>query len=310
MFNLDFVAKILITGGTGSIGKHLTSRLTMQGHNVVILSRNVFKQSTVEVYQWDPDKGYADEKAFEGIDHIVNLAGAGIGEKRWTKKRKVELLNSRTNAAKVLFYYINSLKLKPVSFIGASAIGYYGAQTSQKIFVESDEPAKDFLGTVCALWENSYEPIKAAAVSTSILRISPVLAKNSGVYKALAPPTAYGLGTIVGSGKQYMPWIHIDDMVSIIVELIDGTIPHGVYNAVAPEHVNGTQFMNALAASLGRKIILPRVPAIVLKLGLGEMSSMIVEGSRISAQKLLQNSFKFKHETIESALSNLAKSNK
>lgn len=301
------MAKILITGGTGSIGKHLIEHLLSEGHQIIVLSRHVFNHPKVNVFKWEPNSGFIDERAFDGVEHIVNLAGAGIGERRWTEKRKAELLSSRVDSVKVLWSYLNKLKLRPASFIGASAVGYYGAQTTEKIFLESDPPAKDFLGSVCHEWEESYKPISAIGVPISVLRIAPVLAKDGGVYKALVKPTKLNLGAVFGSGKQYMPWIHVEDLVKIISELISGNIPNGTYNAVAPQQVNSSYFMKALADSLNKKMILPRIPSVVLKMALGEMSSMILEGSRISDQKLIEANFNFKYKTIEAALAQLAK---
>jgi uncharacterized protein (TIGR01777 family) len=300
------MAKILIAGGTGSIGTHLIDELISSGHEPVVLSRTVFENSKFKTFRWDPDKGYIDEKAFEGIDHIINLAGNGITDKRWTARRKAEIINSRLNSTKVLFTCLKKLNLRPLSFIGASAVGYYGTKNSEKIFTESDPPATDFLGDVCTRWEKSYEPIDALGIPISIVRIGIVFARSSGVYAKLVNPARFGFGTIFGSGKQYMPWIHIDDLVKIFSQLINGDIPKGIYNAVAPQHINNARFTHALASSVNRTIVLPKVPAFALKLALGEMSSMLLEGSRISDQKLIHAKFKFRHEIIESALSDLA----
>lgn len=304
------MAKILITGGTGSIGKHLIECLIGAGHQPVVLSRSVGKNSGYETFKWDPAKGYIDEKAFEGIEHIINLAGNGIAEKRWTKSRKAEIIESRIAGTKVLYTYLQKLSIRPVSFIGASAIGYYGMQTSEKIFSETDAPSHDFLGKVCKLWEESYDPFKKLGINTSIIRIGVVLARTGGIYSKLLGPIKRNLGVILGSGKQYMPWIHVDDLVKIILELISSKIPAGIYNAVASQHINNAFFTKTFAATLNKTIFLPKAPAFVLKVALGEMSSMLLGGSRASNQKLIQVGFKFKYEDLEKALSDLGDNQK
>lgn len=301
------MAKILITGGTGSIGKYLIKNLIAAGYEPIVLTRGSLDQKLpYKTFKWDPDKEYIDENAFEGIEHIINLAGAGIADKRWTQKRKEEIVNSRVNSSKLLLTYLNRLNVKPLSFVGASAIGIYGAKTSEQIFNENDVPASDFLGTTCKIWEESYDPFVKLGIKTSVVRIGVVLAKNAGAYSKISAPVKYGFGTVLGNGKQYMPWIHVNDLVNIFTALISSKLPTGVYNAVASEHVTNKVFTNALASSLHRKIILPNTPAFILKLVMGEMSAIILEGSRVSNQKLLENNFKFQFNDLKSAFLDLA----
>lgn len=305
------MAKILITGGTGSIGKYLIKILMETGHEPVVLTRGSIDQKLpYKTFKWDQEKEYIDEKAFEGIEHIINLAGAGIADKRWTQKRKEEIVNSRINSSKLLYAYLIKLNVKPLSFIGASAIGIYGAKTSEQIFTENDLPASDFLGTTCKLWEESYEPFVKMGINTSIVRIGVVLAKNVGAYSKISAPIKYGFGTVLGNGKQYMPWIHVSDLVNIFTALITSKIPFGIYNAVASEHVTNKVFTIALANSLHRKILLPNTPAFILKLAMGEMSAIILEGSRVSNQKILENGFKFQFNDLKAAFSDLASHSK
>ena len=302
------MAKILITGGTGSIGKYLIRNLIDLGHEPIVLTRRSLEQKLrYKTFKWDPENEYIDEKAFEGIEHIINLTGAGIADKRWTQKRKSQIVNSRVNSNKLLCAYLSKLNVKLQSFIGASAIGVYGAITSQQIFTESDQPGTDFLGTTCKLWEESYEPFLKMGIRTSIVRIGVVLAKNAGAYSKISAPIKYGFGTVLGNGKQYMPWIHVHDLVNVFSELIFSKLANGIYNAVASEHVTNEVFTKTLANSLHRKIILPKTPAFVLKLALGEMSAIVLTGSRVSNQKLIENNFKFKYNELKAAFLDLAR---
>ncbi|MBK7311635.1 MAG: TIGR01777 family protein [Sphingobacteriaceae bacterium] len=301
------MAKILITGGTGSIGKYLIKNLLDYGHEPMVLTRgSLDKKLPYKTFKWNLENEFIDEKAFEGIEHIINLTGAGIADKRWTQKRKSEIINSRVNSSKLLYAYLIKLNIKPLSFIGASAIGIYGGITSEQIFTESDQAGTDFLGTTCKLWEESYEPFKKMGIKTSVVRIGVVLEKNSGAYSKISAPIKYGFGTVLGNGKQYMPWIHVHDLLAIFSELISSKLTSGIYNAVASEHVTNEKFTKSLANSLHRKIILPKTPAFLLKMVLGEMSAIILMGSRVSNQKLLDNNFKFKFNDLETAFLDMA----
>lgn len=296
------MAKILITGGTGLVGKHLTQSLLQQGHEVVWLSRDPKTDLLVKVYKWQPDKGYIDEKAFDGIEHIVHLAGEGIADKRWSSKRIEELKESRIKTAELLISFITKLKLPLRSFVGASAIGYYGAVTTDTIFSEQDKAANDTLGAICKEWELSYEPIKKTGVPLSIIRIGLVLAKDGGMYKKLHPLFNSGLGSAIGTGKHYMPWIHIDDLVKIFCEAIFNKIPVGTYNAVSSEHINNYEFSKAFAKSLHKPFFMPNVPAFVLRMMFGEMADILLEGSRVSNKKLIDTGFEFKFKDLGDAL--------
>jgi uncharacterized protein (TIGR01777 family) len=296
------MAKILITGGTGLIGKHLTQCLLQNGHEVVLLSRDPQKSSSVQVFEWQPQNGYISEKAFEGVEHIVHLAGEGIADKRWSSKRINELKASRINTTNLLASYISKLKVPVKTFVGASAIGYYGAVTSDKIFTEQDPPSSDILGSICVDWEKSYEPIQKIGIPVSIIRIGLVLAKDGGMYKKLRPIFNSGLGSALGSGKHYMPWIHIDDLVQILYTALFNKIPSDTYNAVSSEHISNYEFSKVFAHSLNKPFFMPNVPAFVLRLLFGKMSDILLEGSRVSNQKLLDAGFKFKFQKLSEAL--------
>ncbi len=299
------MAIILITGGTGLVGKALSKRLLAQGHEVRILTRTPRAGSAVSQFYWNVEKQEIDEAAFEGVEHIVHLAGTGVADTRWTDERKKEIIASRVDSMKLITRVIKKKNSALKSFVGASAIGIYGMTTSEKIYTENDPAGQDFLSEVCVLWENSYTEIASLAQKTCILRIGVVLSEQGGALKRLLPLFKFGLGSAVGSGKQYMPWIHLDDMVAIIDESLFNKDYNGVYNAAAPEPITSKQFSAQLAKSLGKPFFMPNVPAFLLKLLFGKMANVLLEGSRVSSQKLINEGFYFKYPTLRNALSQI-----
>jgi len=300
------MAFILISGGTGLVGKALTKRLIIEGHDIRILSRNPQSSSQLKSFYWNVEKNEIDEKAFEGVEHIVHLAGSGIADKRWTNARKQDIIDSRVNSMKLITDIVKKKNIKLKSFVGASAIGIYGMTTSEKIFSEIDNGTDDFLTQSCTQWENSYQQIQTLSSKNCIIRIGVVLSKDGGALKKLLPLFQLGLGSAVGSGKQYTPWIHIEDLVSVFHEALFNSNYNGIYNAVSSEKTTSDSFSKQLAKSLSKPFFLPRVPAFVLKLLFGEMANVLLEGSRVSNQKLINEGFEFKHSTLSDALKKIA----
>jgi len=300
------MAIILITGGSGLVGNALTKRLILEGHEVRILARHPKSTDKIKSFFWNVEKQEIDEKAFENVEHIVHLAGSGIADKRWTITRKKDIIDSRVNSMKLITDTVKRKKIQLKSFVGASAIGIYGMTTSEKIFSETDSGKDDFLSFSCTQWENSYEEIQNFSERTSILRIGVVLSKDGGALKRLLPLFQLGLGSAVGSGKQYMPWIFIDDLVSIFHEALFDTNYAGIYNAVSTEETTNYSFSKNLAKSLSKPFFFPNVPAFLLKLLFGEMANVLLEGSRVSNQKLINEGFEFKHSTLSDALKKIA----
>ncbi|MES2132397.1 MAG: TIGR01777 family oxidoreductase [Bacteroidota bacterium] len=296
------MATLLITGGTGLIGKALTKKLLKQGHNVRILSRTPSPNSKIPSFFWNVESQEMDDKAFDGIDHLVHLAGIGVADKRWTDKRKQEIIDSRVNSMKLISDTVKQKGIQLKSFVGASAIGIYGMETSDTVFSEEDKGSKDFLSETCELWEKSYTDISILANKTAILRIGVVLSKQGGALERLIPLFKKGLGSAIGNGKQYMPWIHIDDMVSVIMEGLFNEQFKGIYNAVAPEHITNATFSKQLAQVLSKPFFMPNVPAFAMKLVFGEMANVLLSGSRASNKKLLESGFEFKYPTLNEAL--------
>jgi uncharacterized protein (TIGR01777 family) len=282
-------------------------KLIELGYNVSVLSRNSNPKSVIPTYFWNPHKQIIDREAILNADSIIHLAGVNIGSKRWTEKQKKKIFESRIDSADFLFNKVRESGKKIESFISASAIGYYGIKTSDHIFTENDLPGGDFLAETCRQWEESVNRFNTMDTRTVIIRSGVVLSDEGGVLQKTFVPFKMGLGTIIGSGNQYIPWIHIDDLIGIYIKAISDKHMAGVYNGVAPEFTTQRQFVDALARSVGRKIWLPSIPEFIIKMALGEMSGMITKGSRVSPDKVLGHGYTFIHPTLEKALKSLIK---
>jgi uncharacterized protein (TIGR01777 family) len=291
------MAKILITGGTGLVGKRLSQMLIDQNHDVLILSRNPKNKNE---YKWDVANNYIDENALLETDYIIHLAGAGIADKRWSVKRKQVIIDSRVKTANLLFKKIKEYKINLKGFISASGIGYYGAITSKTIFKETATAGSDFLGEVCQKWENAAHQFANLNIPVTILRTGIVLAKEGGALDKMKTPIISPLGT----GIQYLAWIHIDDLCEMFITSIDANLT-GVFNAVAPESHTSITFSKALAKSIKRPYLGIGIPSFMLRLLFGELSVILLEGSRISAKKIEKNGFSFRFKTLKKALNNL-----
>jgi uncharacterized protein (TIGR01777 family) len=291
------MAKIVITGGTGLVGKRLTELLIERKHEVRILSRNPKDKNE---FKWDVSKGFVDEKAIENIDYIIHLAGAGIADKRWTKERKEVIVNSRVATANLLFNKIKEQKIALKGFISASGSNYYGAQTTEKIYKESAPVGTDFLGEVCRKWEAAAHQFKELDIPVTILRTGVVLSKIGGALEKMRTPIVSPLG----SGNQYMAWIHIDDLCEIYIKAVEGVLT-GVYNTVSPESHTSKTFSKTLARAIKRPYLPIAVPGFLLKLVFGELAFILLEGSRLSSYKLEKKGFVFKYKELESALESL-----
>mgnify|MGYP000415707964 CR=1 FL=1 len=289
---------ILISGGTGLVGKYLQKKLEEKNYRVKILSRSPKNENE---FKWNINDGYIDESAFENVSHIIHLAGAGIADKRWTNERKKELINSRVKSANLLFDKIKELETPLKGFISASGIGYYGAVTSDKIFTEDDNVANDFLGEVCKKWEDAAHQFKINNIPVTILRTGIVLSKKEGALEKMRTPIV----TPLGSGKQFIPWVHIEDLCQMYINAIELDLT-GTYNAVAPEHHTSKSFSKTLAKSLKRPFLPIGVPSFILKLFFGEMAIILLEGSKISSKKIEKNKdYSFRFSKLQKALSNL-----
>lgn len=295
--------KILITGATGLIGKSLVKRLEKEGHIVNILTRK--KTDKPNEFQWDYEKNFIEDEAFSGIESIIHLAGATIA-KKWTNAYKKELISSRIDTAKLLKTYCEKHNIHLKSFISSSGINYYGTFTSNEIFTE-DMPIRklDFLAQLSKDWEEEAYKFSGIADRVVCLRTSMVLAKEGGSFPALKKVANFNLASPVVSGDQWMNWIHIDDLVKMYVAAVENSNFNGSYNAVADELVSNKDFMKRLAKKCKRLFFPIAVPEFVMKLVFGEMSSIILEGSRASNQKIKSEGFVFHYGMLDKAFESL-----
>jgi hypothetical protein len=295
---------IIITGGSGLVGMHLSEKLRKKGYNVSIFSSSK-KNVSVSTSYWDYKNNIIDKDILQKTNYIVHLAGANISSKRWTTHRKKEIVESRVKSAEFLLNSINQANNSLDSFISASAVGYYGAVTSNNIFTEKDKPASDFLGVTCKEWEQTADKFKVLGIRTVKLRTGIVLAKEGGALPKMIPPIKLGIGSAIGSGKQYMPWIHIDDLCDIYIKAIEDENMQGAYNAIAPEYVNNFEFTRSLAKVLKKPFWFPQLPSVLMKLLFGEMANILLKGSRVSSEKILKLGFQFKYRNLKDALQSL-----
>lgn len=296
---------VLITGGTGLIGRKLVQKLRERNHNVRVLTRK--KTNKPDEFYWNTDEKIIDPEAFENLDSIIHLAGANISQK-WTAEYKKELFSSRIDTANLLKDYCLRQNVRLKSFISASGINYYGTFTSEEILKESDGILKqDFLAKLCDEWENAAENFSDISNRTVCLRTAMVLAKNGGAFPMLKKTVDFNIGSAVGSGNQWMNWIHEDDLVNMYIFVLENPEIEGKFNAVADEVPNNENFMKALAKTSGKLFLPVNVPSFVMKMAFGEMSSIILEGTRASNKKIKSLGFDFKFSTPEQAFEDLIK---
>lgn len=294
---------VLISGGSGFIGKRLTNLLIANGYSVAILSRS-FKQNSEDIsyYKWDVSNQTIEEESVLKADFIIHLAGENIADKKWTKERKEAIVQSREKSIQLIYDVLKKNHKKPEAFISASGIGIYGAKNGSEICNEDTPPADDFLGTTCQKWEAAADTIESLGIRTVKIRTGLVLGKEDGFLKKLSPIFKYKLGSALGSGKQYMPWIHIDDLCAIYLESITNTEMSGAYNAAVFDNTTNATFSKELAKIFGYSIWLPNVPAFLIQLAMGEMAQIVLTGQRVSSVKIENTGFQFQFKTLKKAL--------
>jgi uncharacterized protein (TIGR01777 family) len=297
---------ILITGGSGLIGTRLMQLLPSLRRSVFQLGRSVKSGNS---YVWDINKGILDPDALQNKDAIIHLAGASVGDERWTAVRKIEILKSRTESTRLLFEHLKKGGHNIRHFISASAIGYYGFENEIDWHTEDSPSGKDFLAQVTRAWEEQVDKISQLGIRVVKLRIGIVLSAEGGALKEIANPVKFFVGAPLGSGRQPVSWIHIDDVCGIFFRALEDTGMSGAYNVVAPNPVDNKTLTKAIGKALGRPVILPPVPAFVLKLIIGEMAEIVVTGSKISPQKIIDAGYQFKFTNVQSAVDNLLKRN-
>ena len=307
---------VLITGGTGMVGRALTKALLDKGYEVIVLGRGGVRDTALRQAQdnsalsfakWNVGKQEIDAAAFAKTDYIIHLAGAGVADKRWTVKRKQEIVDSRVKSGALLVHSLKSIPNKVKAVISASAIGWYGADNltpgrGVRKFEESDNAAEDFLGQTCKQWEESIEPVAALGKRLIKLRIGIVLSTEGGALREFIKPLQFGIASILGSGRQIISWIHIDDLVNMFIKAIESEDINGVYNAVAPSPVSNKELILTLAKARNKFYIPVPVPSFVLKMMLGEMSIEILKSATVSSAKAEKAGFSFQYPSIAAAV--------
>ena len=295
--------KILITGGTGFIGKKLCHFLVAKNHHLTVLSRTPEKVSSICGESVEAIKNIEKLTASDSFDAIINLAGEGIVDARWSETRKQQLLDSRINTTKQLIAYIEKANHKPKVLISGSATGYYGNRGSVALTEES-QSHEEFSHHLCALWESTALEAKKLGIRTCIIRISLVIGDDGGFLKRMLPLFKLGLGGPIGNGEQWMSWIHRTDLITIIEKLLESNSLQGIFNASSPKPVTNKEFSSTLGQVLNRPTVLP-VPAFVLKLLLGEMAGLLLGGQRVLPRRLERAGFEFQFKSLKKALSDV-----
>lgn len=294
--------KILIAGGSGFLGKMLSDYFTSNGYDVAVLSREPNEKKNF--FFWDPKKEEMEERAFEGVSYIINLGGASIAAKRWTRKRKQEITNSRILSTDFLYEKLRTIKHNVNTFISASGSGYYGNHKSEWLD-ETALPAGGFLSNCCRHWEESASKVSTLGIRTVIFRIGIVLSGKEGALPKLALPIKFFIASPMGSGKQFIPWIHYADLNALFLKAVEDNTMKGIYNVASPEPVTNRTFLKTLAHTLHRPVLLPPVPSFILKIILGEMATVLTDSQRTSAKKILDAGFHFQFLHLKDALENI-----
>jgi uncharacterized protein (TIGR01777 family) len=304
---------VLISGGTGLIGSALTRHLIERGYDVIILSRTKNLTSDhpkISYSYWNVSQKLIDAEVIKKADHIIHLAGAGVMDKKWTDDYKKKILESRTKSAELIISCLKENAHHVKTFVSASAIGWYGEDPKplerKEGFIESDLPSKSFLGETCLLWEASVEPVTALGIRLVKLRTGIVWSNNGGAFKEYKSPLNFGLATILGSGKQIVSWIHIDDLCRMYCTAIEDIYLRGSYNAVAPEPVSQKKMILTLGQRMRNKFFIPvYVPGFILKWNFGKRSIELLKSATVSNKKIKATGFTFLFPSIESAVDDL-----
>jgi len=297
---------VLIGGGSGLIGIHLSYLLKQKGYHVILLSRKGDLNATFPRYAWNLETGEIDEEAILKADYVINLTGAGIADKRWTASRKKIIIESRVKSMELFKNAFTKLNKKPKAFIAASATGFYGNRKDE-LLTENSAAGDGFLAESTQAWEKSTESLKSMDIRFVTIRIGIVLSTKGGALPKLALSQNFGIGSYFSDGKAYYPWIHIDDLCNIFIKSIEEENMVGTFNGVAPNTVTNYELTKAAAKAKNKSVLMVPVPAFLLRLGMGEMADVVLTSAKVSSQKLIESGFKFKFAEVIPALKDLFK---
>lgn len=286
------------------IGTRLTDFLLEKGYEVSYLSRRKKENDRVIYYQWNTQEEYIEEGAIETADYIVHLAGAGVADKRWSKQRKDIIVKSRTETTALLETKLRELNHKVKAFISASAVGIYGF-TGERMAFEDSRLGTDFLARVCQKWEAAVDDVAELVARTVKIRVGIVLNDTGGALYEIVKPVRMYAGAPLGNGKQFIPWIHIDDISRMFLYAIENEALKGIYNGAAPNPVSNEEMTKIAADVLEKPLFLPNVPAFALEVMFGEMAEIVLKGSKVSCQKMVEEGFEFRFDTADAAIKDL-----
>ena len=302
--NKQRMKNILIAGGTGLVGTHLSQLLKSKGYTVSHLSRRANPNAEFPTYAWQPENGTFDKKAFDEADAVINLAGAGVADKLWSKKRKREIIDSRTSGNALIAHYLRSEKHHIKTYISASAIGFY-ADRGDELMTETSSGGTGFLAESTLAWEKAIAEVAATSVRTVALRIGVVLSPEGGALQKILLSFLFRLGIYFGNGRQWVSWIHRMDLCRLFLWALENPAAHGTFNAVAPTPLSNLDLTKAISTAKGGFYWVLPAPAFVLRLAMGEMADVVLGSTRVSSQKVENQGFVFQFPEASAALNDL-----
>lgn len=298
------MASVLIAGGSGLIGRRLSVLLSEKGHAVSLLGRKADNSGKWRKYGWNPSRGEIDLEAVKQADIVINLAGAGIADARWTAARKREIIDSRVQSTQLLLDGFKRAGHTPQCYLSGAAIGYYGHR-GDELLTENDLPGTGFLAESCMAWEKAIREVADSGLRTVAFRIGIVLSTRGGALEKMILPAKMGVGTYFGAGNQWYSWIHIDDVCRMFIHAIENQGMEGIYNAASPVPATNKELAAALMRAMNRPQILLSAPGFALELAMGEMASVVLNSTRVDASKISATGFSFQYPELEAALLDL-----
>lgn len=305
---MNISKNILITGGSGLLGKILTKKLLANGHQVSVLSRNPDKVKEIPAFHWDVKKQEIDEKCLDGIDVIIHLAGAGIADDKWTDERKKQIIDSRVNSIKLIYQLIQKRENGVKTVVSASAVGFYGDR-GEEILTENSAKGTGFLSDSCALWEEAVDEGKKLGLRIAKFRIGLLLTEEGGVLAPFKLMVKTFTAMKFGDGKQWFPWVHVDDVAGMFEFAINHDNVNGVYNATAPSPVRNKEFTKTLANVLHRPFWSLQIPVFTLKIALGERKELLLMSTKTDSSKIVETGYQFQFTDLKKALEDVTSGN-